>query len=60
MMTQCNGAVIANYSMSWWGAWLQRDTFLPIVAPTPWFGTTALQNINPKDLIPDDWTQLSW
>ena len=31
-----------------------------IVAPTPWFGTTALQNIDPKDLIPDDWTQLSW
>ena len=60
MMTQCNGAVIANSSMSWWGAWLQRDTFLPIIAPTPWFGTTALQNINPKDLIPDDWTQLSW
>ena len=44
----------------WWGAWLQKDTFLPIVAPTPWFGTTALQNIDPKDLIPDDWTQLSW
>ena len=60
MMTQCNGAVIANSSMSWWGAWLQKDTFLPIVAPTPWFGTTALQNIDPKDLIPDDWTQLSW
>jgi len=60
MMTQCNGAIIANSSMSWWGAWLQKDTFLPIVAPTPWFGTTALQNIDPKDLIPDDWTQLSW
>ena len=60
MMTQCNGAVIANSSMSWWGAWLQKNTTLPIVAPTPWFGTTALQNINPKDLIPHDWTQLSW
>ena len=60
MMTQCNGAVIANSSMSWWGAWLQKNTTLPIVAPTPWFGTTALQNIDPKDLIPDDWTQLSW
>ena len=60
MMTQCNGAVIANSSMSWWGAWLQENTTLPIVAPTPWFGTTALQNIDPKDLIPDDWTQLSW
>ena len=60
MMTQCNGAVIANSSMSWWGAWLQKNTTLPIVAPTPWFGTTALQNIDPKDLMPDDWTQLSW
>ena len=35
MMTQCNGAVIANSSMSWWGAWLQKNTTLPIVAPTP-------------------------
>ena len=60
MMTQCNGAVIANSSMSWWGAWLQKNTTLPIVAPTPWFGKTALENIDPKDLIPDDWTQLSW
>ena len=60
MMTQCNGAIIANSSMSWWGAWLQKNTTLPIVAPTPWFGPTALQNIDPKDLIPDDWTQLSW
>ena len=60
MMTQCNGAVIANSSMSWWGAWLQKNTTLPIVAPTPCFGTTALQNIDTKDLIPDDWTQLSW
>ena len=54
------GGIIANSSMSWWGAWLQKNTTLPIVAPTPWFGTTALQNIDPKDLIPDDWTQLSW
>ena len=60
MMTQCNGAVIANSSMSWWRAWLQKNTTLPIVAPTPWFGKTALENIDPKDLIPDDWTQLSW
>ena len=60
MMTQCNGAVIANSSMSWWGAWLQKNTTLPIVGPTPWFGKTALENIDPKDLIPDDWTQLSW
>ncbi len=60
MMTQCNGAVIANSSMSWWGAWLQENTTLPIVAPTPWFGTTALQNIDPKDLVPNDWIKLSW
>ena len=54
MMTQCNGAVIANSSMSWWGAWLQKNTTLPIVAPTPWFGVNY-SHYNMNDLIPESW-----
>ena len=26
LMSLCSGGIIANSSMSWWGAWLQNDT----------------------------------
>ena len=54
MMTLCNGAIIANSSLSWWGAWLQKNRTKPVIAQDPWFGERLSFN-NLKDLIPEDW-----
>ena len=54
MMTLCNGGIIANSSMSWWGAWLQKNRTNPVIAQDPWFGEKLSFN-NLKDLIPEDW-----
>jgi hypothetical protein len=54
MMTLCNGGIIANSSLSWWGAWLQKDRTGPVIAQDPWFGEKLSFN-NLKDLIPESW-----
>jgi len=61
LMSLCNGGIIANSSMSWWGAWLQNDTD-KIVAPNPWYGAKAYNYGNAElcdaDLIPERWTKI--
>ena len=61
LMSLCSGGIIANSSMSWWGAWLQNDTD-KIIAPNPWYGAKAYNYGNAElcdaDLIPERWTKL--
>ena len=61
LMSLCNGGIIANSSMSWWGAWLQNDTG-KIIAPNPWYGAKAYNYGNAElcdaDLIPERWIKL--
>ena len=61
LMSLCSGGIIANSSMSWWGAWLQNDTDR-IIAPNPWYGAKAYNYGNAElcdaDLIPERWTKL--
>ena len=54
MMSLCVGGIIANSSMSWWGAWLIENPSSPIIAPNPWFGANY-SHYNMNDLIPDRW-----
>lgn len=54
LMSMCSGAIIANSSLSWWGAWLQKNPNKKIVAQNPWFGEKLSFN-NIKDLIPESW-----
>ncbi len=54
MMTLCNGGIIANSSLSWWGAWLQKNRTNPVIAQDPWFGEKLSFN-NLKDLLPEEW-----
>tara|TARA_X000000368_G_scaffold418932_1_gene420847 strand:- start:3929 stop:4813 length:885 start_codon:yes stop_codon:yes gene_type:complete len=56
LMSLCGGGIIANSSLSWWGAWLQNNTG-KIVAPDPWYGNTY-SHLDTKDLIPDRWVKL--
>lgn len=57
LMTLCGGGIIANSSLSWWGAWLINNPLYPIVAPDPWFGP-AYSHYDMKDLIPERWIKV--
>jgi len=56
MMSLCSGAIIANSSMSWWGAWLQNGSG-KVIAPKTWFGP-AYSNYNMNDLLPEHWIKI--
>ena len=60
LMSLCNGGITPTSTLSWWGAWLQKDRTNPIIVPDPWFGPELSKSNNTKDLIPHDWIQLSW
>ena len=60
LMSLCSGAIIANSSFSWWGAWLQNDSG-KIIAPDPkkWFGS-AMTHLDTSDIVPDRWIIKEW
>ena len=47
--------VIANSSLSWWGAALSYANNPPVFAPSPWFKGKD----DPRDLIPPEWSQIN-
>jgi len=57
LMSLCGGGIIANSSLSWWGAWLIDNPMYEIVAPDPWFGS-AYSHYDTKDMIPERWTKI--
>ena len=56
LMSLCGGGIIANSSLSWWGAWLQNDAG-KIITPDPWYGP-KVAHLDTKDLIPERWIKL--
>lgn len=54
LMSLCSHAIIANSSLSWWGAWLQSNSNKKVIAPKMWFGP-AYADKNTKDLYCKDW-----
>ena len=54
LMAACRHHVIANSSLSWWGAWLAASAGQIVVAPTPWFSHRA----ETPDLFPANWVTL--
>jgi len=54
LMSLCSHAIIANNSMSWWGAWLRSNPNKKVIEPKMWFGPAYSHN-NTKDLYCEDW-----
>jgi len=59
MMSLCTGGIIANSTMSWWGAWLIDNPIQPIVYPNPWFGN-MYSDYNMGDLFLYNWMEVSY
>lgn len=54
LMAACRHHVIANSSLSWWGAWLAASADQIVVAPRPWF----TQRCETPDLLPAGWVAI--
>lgn len=55
LMAACQNYVIANSSLSWWGAWLGSHANKKVVAPAKWF---QKQDIDTSDLVPSSWIRV--
>jgi hypothetical protein len=55
LMAACHSYVIANSTLSWWGAWLGRRPGKRVVAPRQWFRSGSR---DASDLVPDHWGRL--
>jgi hypothetical protein len=55
LMRQCKHHVIANSSLSWWGAWLGNSPQQTVIAPKGWLNERSLDLV---DLIPASWQVL--
>lgn len=57
LMSQCQFHLIANSSLSWWGAWLAHKEDSPdkVICPTHW---TNDYEMNWDDLLPKNWNRI--
>ncbi len=53
LMSLCRHHIVANSSLSWWGAWLCTNAEKMVIAPAQWFRQQPM-----PDLVPDRWLRL--
>lgn len=56
LMFACKHHIIANSSLSWWGAWLKKDVAGLVYAPNRWINDSTL---NLSSLLPAEWKRIS-
>ncbi len=49
-MSYNDGFIISNSTFSWWAAWISNSSRKIVIAPSPWFKNSMM-----NDIIPDDW-----
>lgn len=55
LMKACKVHVIANSSLSWWGAWLKEQIDYPTICPKSW---TNSHKLDLNDLLPNTWLRI--
>jgi hypothetical protein len=55
LMTHCRHHLIANSSLSWWGAWLSKYETGSVICPKRW---TNDEHMNWDDLLPPHWRRI--
>ena len=56
LMRNCKHNIIANSSLSWWGAWLNENKHKIIIAPKKWI--INVNQFKEQNLIPPTWLSL--
>jgi len=57
LMSACHHHIIANSTLSWWGAWLNPSADKLVCAPTDW--QNGAPNLSYPDIIPPGWLRIA-